>query len=161
VSALAVAFLAGAPLAAAAAGHFSYRLIARTVHAQQTAWHRMPAVLLTTAPASGYGHQATVRAKWTAPDGTRRTGPVPAPPAAQAGSTVMVWVDAAGRQTGQPLQPSQVRGQAVLAAIFAPVVLGFLLLGAGQLTRSALNRRRLAAWDADWQATGPQWTRPR
>jgi hypothetical protein len=24
-----------------------------------------------------------------------------------------------------------------------------------------LGRRRLAAWDAEWRATGPQWTRQR
>ena len=27
------------------------------------------------------------------------------------------------------------------------------------LTRWALDRRRLAAWDAEWLANGPQWTR--
>lgn len=160
-SALAVAFLAGAPLAAVAAGHFSYGLISRSAHAQQAARHQVPAVPLTAIPADVYGYQAMVRASWTAPDGTRRTGMVPAPPVAQAGGTVRVWVDAAGRQTGPPLQPSQVRAQVALTAILAPVVVGLVLLCAGQLAHSALGRRRLAAWDADWQATGPQWTRRR
>jgi hypothetical protein len=45
----------------------------------------------------------------------------------------------------------------VLAAAVAPVVLG-LLLFTGQLTHFLLGRRRLAAWDAEWRATGPQWT---
>jgi hypothetical protein len=74
---------------------------------------------------------------------------------------VSVWIDAAGRLTGPPLQPLQVRGRAVLAAIFAPVVLGEVLLCVGQLAHYLLERRRLAAWDADWRATGPQWTRQR
>jgi hypothetical protein len=30
------------------------------------------------------------------------------------------------------------------------------LLFAGQLTHYLLGRRRLAAWDAEWRATGPQ-----
>jgi hypothetical protein len=162
VGGLAVAFLAGAPLAAVAAGHVVYGIGARTAHAQQAAWHRVPAVLLAAAPTYGYaGYQPIVRARWTAPGGTRRTGLVPAPPGAWAGSTVSVWVDAAGRLTGPPLQPLQVRGQAVLAAILAPVVLGEVLLCAGQLAHYLLERRRLAAWDADWRATGPQWTRQR
>ena len=161
VGALAVAFLAGAPLAAVAAGHFSYAIISRTARAQQTAWHQVPAVPLTGIPADGYGFVAMVRARWTSPDGTRRTGMVPAPPVAQAGGTVRVWVDAAGRQTGPPVQPSQVRAQAALTAILAPVVVGLVLLCAGQLAHSVLGRRRLASWDADWQATGPQWTRRR
>jgi hypothetical protein len=29
---------------------------------------------------------------------------------------------------------------------------------AGVLAQWSLNRRRLAGWDADWQATGPRWT---
>jgi hypothetical protein len=36
-----------------------------------------------------------------------------------------------------------------------------IVLCAGQLARVALDRRRLAAWDAQWRATGPQWTRQR
>jgi hypothetical protein len=73
----------------------------------------------------------------------------------------MVWVNAAGWPTSRPLQTYQVRGQAVLAAILAPVVLGLILLCAGQLAHVALTRRRLAAWEADWRATGPRWSRQR
>jgi hypothetical protein len=50
---------------------------------------------------SGGGPQ--VRAAWTVPDGNRRTGAVPALPGQRAGSTVLVWADAAGRLTGPPL----------------------------------------------------------
>jgi hypothetical protein len=91
----------------------------------------------------------------------RRTGLVPAPPGERSGSTVRVWVDTAGRLTGPPLQPLQVRGQAVVTAILAPIVLGLVLLCTGQLAHYLLGRRRLAAWDAEWRATGPQWTRQR
>ncbi len=73
----------------------------------------------------------------------------------------MVWVDAAGRLTGPPLQLSQARGQAALAAVLAPIVAGLIVLCVGQLAHSLLGRRRLAAWDADWQATEPLWTRRR
>ena len=76
-----------------------------------------------------------------------------------AGSTVMVWVDGSGRLTGLPLQRSQVEAQAVMAALFAPAMLGLLLWAVGLLAHGALGRRRLAAWDAGWQAIEPQWTR--
>ena len=162
VGGLAPAFLAGAPLAAAAAGHLTYMYGARTAHAQQAAWHQVPAVLLVNAPTTGYsGYLPQVRARWTAPDGAERTGAVPAQPGERAGSTVMIWADAAGRLTGPPLEAQQVRGRAFLAAVVAPVVLGLLLLTAGQLAHFLLVRRRLAAWDAEWRATGPQWTRQR
>ena len=162
VGGLAVAFLAGAPLAAAAAWHYACSYGARTAHTQQAAWHQVPAVLLATAPTTGYtGYQPEVRARWTAPDGARRTGTVPAQPGQRIGSTVVVWADAAGRLTAPPLTPTQMQGQAVLAAVLAPVVLGLMLLWAGQLAHCLLVRRRLAAWDAEWRATGPQWTRQR
>jgi hypothetical protein len=51
-----------------------------------------------------------------------------------------------------------VRGQAAAAATLASIAAGLVLVCAGQLARSMLGRRRLAAWDADWQATEPQWT---
>jgi hypothetical protein len=41
------------------------------------------------------------------------------------------------------------------------VALGYLLPCAGLLACGLLGRRRLAAWDADWRATEPQWTRRR
>jgi hypothetical protein len=37
--------------------------------------------------------------------------------------------------------------------------LGLLLLCAGMVAHSRLERRRLATWDAEWRVTGPQWTR--
>ena len=155
---LVVAFLAAAPLAALIAGRFAYSVGSRAVHAQQAAWHRVPAVLLTAVPTAGDSYEATAPASWKAPDGTRLTGTIPVPLEPPGGHTVTVWVDAAGRLTGPPLRLSQVRDQAALAAMLAPVVVGFLLLCAGQLARGALDWRRLAAWDADWQATEPQWT---
>ena len=161
VGGLVVAFLAVAPLAALTAGHVAYSMGLRTATAQQAAWYQVPAVLLAV-PAFGDGqYQATVQARWTAPDGTRHAGTIPMPAGATAGSAVMVWVDAAGRLTAPPLKLSQVRGQAVLAGMLAPIVVGFILLCVGQLTHSVLGWRRLAAWEADWLATEPQWTRRR
>ena len=88
VAGLAVVFLAGAPLAAVATGHYAYSYASRAV-AQRAAWHQVPAKLLTV-PASGNRDQATMRASWTAPAGRWRTGMVPAPPVAPAGGTVLV-----------------------------------------------------------------------
>ncbi|HXZ76003.1 MAG TPA: hypothetical protein VEH31_34745, partial [Streptosporangiaceae bacterium] len=98
VGGLAVAFLAGAPLTAVAAWHAAYSMGSRSARTQQAAWRQVPAVPLTTVPASGYGqYEATVRARWTTPDGTRHTGTIPVPLGATAGRPVLVWVDAAGR----------------------------------------------------------------
>ena len=154
---LVVVFLVGAPLAGLAAGHAVYRIWSRTAHAEQAAWRQVPAVLLAATPATGYD-DGQVRARWTAPDGTRRTGLVPAPSGARAGRTVAVWVDAAGRAAGPPVRLWQVWGQAVLAAALACLGVGLIVLCAGLLAHNLVDRRRLAAWDANWRATEPQWT---
>jgi len=115
-------------------------------------------VLLASASVPGqFG--TTARARWVGPAGERRTGLVPVLADAKAGSTVMVWVDGSGQLTGLPLQRFQVQAQAVVAALLAPVMLGLLLGVVGLLAHGELGRRRMAAWDADWQATEPQWTR--
>ena len=160
---LVVAFLAGTPLAMVAAGHAVYNVCSRTAHAQQATWRQVPAVLATTAPAAGYRQsQVTVRANWTAPDGRRHTGTILAPPGTRAGRVMMVWVDTAGRLTGHPpLRLSQVRGQMVLAIMLTALAVGLILLCASLLAHTVLGRRRLAAWDADWQVTEPQWTKGR
>ena len=38
------------------------------------------------------------------------------------------------------------------------LVSGLLLLAAGVLARRMLDRRRLRAWEAEWRASGPQWS---
>jgi hypothetical protein len=165
VGVLAAAFLAVAPLAAVTAEHVAYDTAAHAARAEQAAWHQVPALLLASAPARGYGYaydyQPSAPARWRAPDGTQRAGPVPASWGARADATVRVWVDAAGRVTGPPLRLSQADSQAVVAATFAPLAFGVVMLCAGLLAHAVLTRRRLAGWEADWRVTGPQWSRPR
>ena len=155
-------FLSGAPAAALAAGHAAAAGGLRTVHAQAS-WHRVPAVLLGKAPARPHpmfqgSLDPLVPARWRAPDGTPHTGKVFAPEGAAAGSTVLVWTDGAGRLTASPVQRGDVIAGTALAAGMAAVGVAALLAVLGLLTRWLLDRRRLAAWHAHWELTGPQWT---
>ncbi len=153
-------FVVGAPLVALVAGQWSYAAGLRTEHAQHSTWRQVPAVLLADAPYPGYsGYGVQVWARWTARNGALRSGEVSVLGGARAGSTVPVWVDASGGLAGPPLRHAQVIGQVALGASLAPVGLGLLLVTAGMVASDGLERRRLAAWDADWQVTGPQWTR--
>jgi hypothetical protein len=154
-------FLIVAPLLAMFAGQWAYGTSVRAQRAALATWHLVPATLLVGAPAQTIYCCATVRARWTAPDGTRRTGWVPAPTGAWAGSTVRVWVDRSGRRTGPPLTDSQVANRVILAAVAVPTAIAITLLGVGVLAHWVLDRRRLAAWEAEWRATGPRWTSPR
>jgi hypothetical protein len=156
---LLAAFLAGAPFAAHAAGSWTYTASTRQAQAQQAALRQVPATLLQAASPwnlSETGSEASAR--WTAPDGQVRTGQIFVPSGASAGSTVMVWVNQAGQLTDSPLQRSQVAGRAVMAQVFAVAALAAVLIIVGWAARRALDRRRLAAWDAEWLATGPRWS---
>ena len=157
IAGLAVVFLAAAPVTAVTAGHLVYEIASGNASAQRS-WHQAPAVVLASVTAPGqFG--STVPARWTSPTGARRTGKVPVLASAIAGSTVMVWINASGQLTGQPLRRSQVCAQVVMAAVLAPVVLGLLLGCAGLMAHGALGRRRMTAWDAGWRAIEPLWTR--
>jgi hypothetical protein len=159
---LLVAFLVGAPLLGLLAGRAAYQAGLAAQRTEKAHWHPVPAVLLARSPDQhtirGTGIGTPVRAKWTAPDGRVCTGLVHASPGARAGSTVRIWVTSAGRLTARPLQPFQVSDQAELAGLGAGAGLGVVLLIVGIGTSRWLNRRRLAAWGADWRATAPRWT---
>lgn len=160
---LLVAFLVGAPLAGMTAWRSAYIAVLARQHTEQAAWHQVTAVLLANATAHPTTIQdmqigTPVRARWTAPDGAVCTGQLYAPIGALAGSTRRIWVTADGRLTGGPLQNFQLGDQAALAAFAAAAGTGVVVLAGAIAARKRLDRRRLAAWAADWRATGPQWT---
>jgi hypothetical protein len=43
------------------------------------------------------------------------------------------------------------------AGLTAVLSLALLLTVSATVMQRLLNRRRMAAWDAEWSATGPQW----
>ena len=163
LAALLAAFLAAVPLAAIIGGGHAYDAGLRVQRAEQAARYPVPALVLAAAPERGHeGYKRPVPALWTAPDGIRRSGWIIAPPGTPPGRTVTLWVDAQGRPTGEPLQVADVIGRAIAAAIAAAMIAaataGSALACAAVLSRRALFRRRLAAWDAEWRTVGPRWT---
>jgi hypothetical protein len=165
LAALFVAAAAGAPFAAQAASHAAYANALRAERAQVASSRQVRAVLAQPAASAINGYTVTslvpVQATWTSVTGARESGQVLAPAGSPKGTAVAVWTDAAGDLTSPPLQPSQVAGQADLAAAGAVVtVVLFWLCGTG-VVRYTLNKRRMAAWDADWTVTSPTWNRQR
>ncbi|HEV2377214.1 MAG TPA: hypothetical protein VGS19_34260 [Streptosporangiaceae bacterium] len=158
-------FLVGAPMATYAAARSMYDSGMRTQLTEQETWHRVPAVLLAKVPAldcspfpGGCSQQEAVRARWRAPDGAVRTGQVLAPAGMAAGSTIAVWSDADGAPTGPPLTHRLVVGQTILTIVTVPLLLVCVFWCAGAGAHDFAQRRRIAAWDADWRVTGPRWT---
>jgi hypothetical protein len=159
---LVIAFLAAAPFAARASGAWAHAIAHRVQLTQEASRYQVTAVLADPAPKAQAGSWGTfepqVRARWTAPDGKAVTGEIPAPAGTAAGTRLTVWTSRDGQLTEPPLQDSQVADQVTLAQIGGVAALAMLLAVAGLLARRALDKRRMAAWDADWLATGPRWT---
>lgn len=162
---LVLAFLIGAPLAGWGAARWVDSAGSQAALAQQASDHRVTAILLRSLPrGADYPHSVTLKlgwaaARWTAPDGSARTGEVQAPLGARAGSGVQVWTDRTGTLTGPPLQRGQVGGWVLMIALIAPIVLALALLMVRGIAGRLLDRRRLASWGQAWSAVEPQWTR--
>jgi hypothetical protein len=161
LGALLAVFLAVSPFAAHSAGNWGYASAARAAQAQQASLHQVTATLPQPEPVlSIYGPESgfVVQARWRAPDGRIRSGQLSVTADVAAGHTTRIWVDRAGRLTGPPLTRDQLSGRAELAAGGAAGGLAAVLIMVAWLARRSLDRRRLAAWDADWMANGPRWS---
>lgn len=159
IAGLVLVFLAGGALAALTAGRLAYEGALHARHAELATLHEVPAVLLTAAVRPVGGFSTSAEASWQAPDGQPRTGLVSPPAGSAAGTTIEVWVDAGGRAAAAPLQPAQVQGQGVLASVLAVMVVAVALCGSGLVAHRMAERRRMAAWDDEWRAAGPRWSR--
>jgi len=136
---------------------------AEVTFAQQRAERRtVRAVLLSDVPnpagagrSSGDKVQAPVR--WTAPDGSLRTGRTLIGTGREAGTGVVVWQDSRGALTTAPPSP----GDAAVEAGFLGALAGLALTGAvhgvGAVARWRLEQRRIARWGREWEAVGPTW----
>lgn len=161
--ALVAVFLAAAPLTAMGVGRWAWDGAAAAARSERATWHPVPAVVLESVPRAqdnpyGAGYLAQVPARWTARDGTPRTGTVTAAAGTRRGSTVTIWTGPSGTQTGPPLDREQIGHQAVFAGMLGIVGLGSFLFVTSLVIRRTLQRRRMVAWDEEWRAIGPLWS---
>jgi hypothetical protein len=159
VAGLLAAFVIVGTLAALVTGRWAYEGALRARDAELDTFRQVPAVLLTTASEQPDLYYASAKAWWRAPDGVRHTGQVSSLAGSPAGTTVKVWVNAAGRLADPPLQPTQMQGQAVVTAMMAVMAVAAVLWSAGLTAHYMAHRRRMAAWDDEWRAFGPKWSR--
>lgn len=158
-----VFFMIAAPITSIGFTHWTDASMTSQAQAQTAREHLVTATLLTQAagnsrfPAAGTAISWAV-ARWTAPDSTRWAGQVQALAGARKGSTVRVWTDTHGRLAAAPVARSQIVSRLITVAALTPLALALLLLTITGLVHRALERRRMAAWEADWTAVEPQWT---
>ncbi|GII81475.1 hypothetical protein Sru01_64570 [Sphaerisporangium rufum] len=129
--------------------------------------HRVTAVLLEDAASSdtvtSQGAVLGIKAKvmWHTPDGRARSQVVPVPAQAKAGSTLKMWIDAAGRPAAAPRTHPQTVADAVVAGFGVFAGGTGLLIGGLALARWSLDRRRYQEWEEAWSTAHDRWRRPR
>ena len=157
---LAVLFLAGAPLSALAAGEGVHAIAQRAANAQHATHLPVKATVetVTGSPGAGGNLTAEVLAQWTTPNGTVANAEMAVPIGHLPGDKVPVYTTPDGHLTTAPLGETQVASLTDLAAVAGVAGFAVVVALAGVLARWWLTRRRMAAWDADWRATGPRWT---
>ncbi len=152
-----------APFAARAASHWAYAGALQAEHAMEATSHQVRAELLMPAGMStvmdSYRTQVPTQARWTSVNGMVRYGQIPAPSGRPKGTTLTVWTDASGALTSPPSPSGQASGLAGETAAGVVAGIGVLYLGGAAVIRQVLDRRRMAAWDADWALTEPTWNR--
>lgn len=159
-----ILLLVGVPIAAIAASRQADHLAMRQAHAQAAVNHQVTAILLQQASATGIADLYTstqmiwVLARWQPPGQRPRSGEVLATAGARAGSTVTIWIDKSGAVASPPPDHRLIVGGVCIAVITISLVGSLLLLASNAPARRDLERRRLAAWGAEWRAVGPLWS---
>jgi hypothetical protein len=154
-------FLVAAPIAAIVGGHWAYRW-SMSQQQDQRSWREVTAVLLQKAPVEPGSFDASgswTPARWTPPGERARDGVIPVPAGMPAGSRVRIWLDRSGRWAGPPLGPQMIVVRVATAVTGMIIVVAAVLAAVASAGQWLLDRRRLAGWETDWNAVGPQWTK--
>lgn len=148
-----VVVVVGGAVAGAVSAHAAADMLAR----QRAHRHPVRAVLLADAPAlTAWTASGRVRdsVRWTAPDGTSRTGSTLVEAGLKSGARVVVWQDDRGRLTTQPPGRAMASVEAGLYGTAAACFVAAPALAAGAVARARLDRRRMARWDREWELMG-------
>ncbi|MEU2793698.1 hypothetical protein [Streptomyces sp. NPDC007100] len=100
-----------------------------------------------------------VNARWTAPDGTARSGLVAAPHAVRPGDRFRIWTDDGGLVVPRPLDESNARAHAALGGLGAAALVVAAVEGGRRLVVRRMLARRYRRWDQEWERAGQDWGR--
>ncbi|MGW2161276.1 Rv1733c family protein [Nonomuraea sp. NPDC001699] len=149
------------------AGRLAYEGALQEESAHAAGRHQVRATLLADAPAARVtltempvrGQRAMAR--WTTSSGAVRSGPVPVPAVAKAGSTVPLWIDAAGSPAPPPADRAVLRTRGVVTGTLLMSVIVLAALGGFAGFRWWTDRRRYQEWEVQWARADEDWGRRR
>ncbi|MER5599186.1 hypothetical protein [Streptomyces sp. NPDC002265] len=151
-------FAVGGAVAGLVTAHAADDVFARQRAERQSVRAMLLSDVPLTATAAGISsdrRMSTVR--WTASDGSTRTGRTLEDTGLKAGSRVTVWQDGQGRLTAAPPSSTEAAVESGVLGTAAAAGLAGLVFGAGALARWRLDRRRVDEWGREWDQMGPRW----
>ncbi|MEU6379906.1 hypothetical protein [Streptomyces sp. NPDC046909] len=152
-----VAVVVGGTLAGLVTAHAADEVFAR----QRAERHPVQAVLLTDVPAAtalgGTKGRLSAKVRWTASDGSVRSGKTLVDTGQKAGSKVVVWTDRQGKLTTEPPSPAAAMAEAGILGLAAALALAGVVTGTGAVARYRLGRQRLDEWGREWDLVEPRW----
>jgi hypothetical protein len=148
----------GGSLAGLVTAHAADEMLAR----QRAERHAVHAVLVTDLPgrtssARSSGDKAVAKVRWTAPDGSPRTGRTLVDTGLKAGSDIEVWLDSHSRPTTAPPSTTEAAVEAGVLGAGAGLALTGAVCAAGAALRWRLDRRRVDGWGREWDLVEPTW----
>ncbi|MCX4458885.1 hypothetical protein OG585_39590 [Streptomyces sp. NBC_01340] len=148
----------GLPVAALSAGLTAYESSMRTVQAQAAERHEVTARVTSNMPGDDRVSKQPAQIRWTERNGIVRTGGTLVEPGTPKGATMRVWVDRDGTITGAPMNAVSAMGNGWFVGGMTAlcVVAGFYTARAAM--RLALDRKRYAQWDVEWDLVEPLWS---
>ncbi|WP_324605817.1 MULTISPECIES: DUF3592 domain-containing protein [unclassified Streptomyces] len=155
---LMIVLVVGLPLAAIGAGLTAYESTMRTVHAQNAQRHEVTARLTSSVADDGEATRQPAQVRWAEENGTVRTGTTLVKPGTPQGATVRIWVDRDGTVTDRPVTAATAWSNGCFLGGMAAIgmFIGVYAVRAG--VGLALDRRRYAQWDAEWDLLEPRWS---
>ncbi|MXM64673.1 hypothetical protein GR925_14760 [Streptomyces sp. HUCO-GS316] len=156
-----VMLVLGLPAASVSAGLAAYGSAMRTVEARSAQRHRVTARLTSaseSAPGGAADENQKVQVSWTGGGGRQQTGTVRVPLDKAVGSTARIWVDREGSVQDPPMFAGDAKANGWLMGGMTAVGMcsGFVVARKGM--SPALDRRRYAQWDGEWEPAEPLWS---
>lgn len=133
------------------------------VFARQRAERRpVHAVLLSdlskrTPTTRSAGDKDVARVRWTAPDGSVRTGRTLVDTGLRSGTRLVVWQDTRGTLVTAPPDATRADVEAGFLGALAGLAVTGAVHATGALARWRLDRRRIDEWGREWDLVGPRW----
>lgn len=125
---------------------------------QRTERTPVTAVLLTdTPPAESTSYRAFAQVRWTARDGSARTGRTLVEGGLRAGSTTVLWTDTQGNLTTRPPSRTGAAVEAGLLGATSALAVTGIAFGVTGAARWCLDQRRIDEWGREWDLVGPRW----